>query len=238
MEINILKCLEGASQAEGLTVVIDVFRAFTVECFMYEKSVGKIYAVGSVEDCLSLKKEHPEFILVGERNGVRIDGFDEGNSPYAISLRNDLQGKAVVHTTSAGVQGIVNATKAEEIITGSLVNASAVAQYILSKKPSKVSLVCMGLNAKEDTEEDILCAEYIKALVEGKNLNIHAEISNLKRTSGKKFFDMSNYKIFPEPDFFMCLVPNVFDFVIKAERHGSYVEMKRVGISTEKENVS
>ena len=31
MEINILQLLEGAKQAKGLTVIIDVFRAFSVE---------------------------------------------------------------------------------------------------------------------------------------------------------------------------------------------------------------
>lgn len=35
MEINILHLLEGAKKAEGLTVVIDVFRAFTLEAYMY-----------------------------------------------------------------------------------------------------------------------------------------------------------------------------------------------------------
>lgn len=38
--------------------------------------------------------------------------------------------KTVIHTTSAGTQGIVNAVKADKIITGSLINAKAIAEYI------------------------------------------------------------------------------------------------------------
>ena len=37
MKINILHLIEGAKKAEGLTVIIDVFRAFSLECYLYDK---------------------------------------------------------------------------------------------------------------------------------------------------------------------------------------------------------
>ena len=74
-----------------------------------------------------------------------------------------------MHTTSAGTKGIVNA-----------------------KAPKEVSLVCMGLDALKETEEDNLCAYYIKSILENKNVNIDNEISKLKNTSGARLLKMKN----------------------------------------------
>lgn len=122
MEIRILELIEGAKKAEGLTVIIDVFRAFSLECYLYARGASAVFPAGSVEEARHMKQVHPEYLLIGERRGRRCEGFDYGNSPS--QTRNaDLSGKKIVHTTSAGTQGIVNAVHAEEILTGSLVNA-------------------------------------------------------------------------------------------------------------------
>ena len=70
------------------------------------------------------KKKDNNFILIGERNGIILPGFDYGNSPSQIE-NIDFSGKTVIHTTSCGTQGIAGAINAKEIITGSLVNAKA-----------------------------------------------------------------------------------------------------------------
>ena len=74
------------------------------------------------------------------QEGAKVKGFDYGNSPSSV-LGQDLTGKRIIHTTSAGTQGITNAAHADEIITGSLVNAKAIAAYIKQKNPEEVSLV-------------------------------------------------------------------------------------------------
>ena len=73
----------------------------------------------------------------------------------------------MIHTTSSGTQGIVNAKNADEIITGSFVNVDAIVQYILKAKAEMVSLVCMGYAAERPIEEDTFCAEYISAKLNG-----------------------------------------------------------------------
>ncbi len=229
MEIRILGQLEGAKQAQGLTVIIDVFRAFTVECFLADLGVRKILPMGRVEDCLELKRQNPDYYLVGERKGIKLEGFDSGNSPYYLTTVPQLKGKTVVHSTSAGTQGIVFASNATEIISGSLVNAKAIARYIKKQNPQIVTLVCMGLNGTEESAEDTLCANYIKSLLLDNELNIHDEIADLKNTAGSKFFDRKRME-FPEPDFFMCLVPNVFDFVLKADTSKNPIEMIKIDV--------
>lgn len=218
MNIRILQLVEGAQKARGLTVIIDVFRAFTVEAWLCHNRAAAIIPVGDIQTALDFRAAHSGTLLCGERGGRIIDGFDFGNSPSAIE-HADLTGKTVVHTTSAGTQGIANANGADEIIGGSLVNASAIARYIRRKSPAEVSLVCMGLAGKEETEEDTLCARYIKSLLENEPLaDMAAEIDLLKRTSGAKFFDPAQQDVFPEADFRLSTQVDRFDFVLRYDR--------------------
>ena len=156
-------------------------------------------------------------ILAGERRGRIVPGFDVGNSPSQL-MALDARGKTVVHTTSAGTQGIVNATQATEILGGSLVTAGAIAKYIQKRGIEDVSLVCMGLDAKVPIDEDTLCAEYIKSLLIGTTIDMETEMSKLKYTSGAKFFDPTQSEVFPEDDFHMCTRLNAFDFVLRLEK--------------------
>ena len=162
MNIEILHMVEGAKNAKGLTVIIDVFRAFSVEAYFFASGVKEIIPIGDAELAYKLKSENPEYILAGERKGKILPGFDVGNSPSDV-IKLDCSGKTVVHTTSAGTQGIANASNADEILGASLVNAKATAKYIKSKNPENVSLVCMGLEALSQTEEDFyLCTQVNK----------------------------------------------------------------------------
>ena len=216
-EIRILQLLDGAKKAEGLTVIIDVFRCFTFEAFAFNEGVSHIYPVGDIAKCMQIKSSNEDYIYAGERNGVLIEGFDIGNSPAELVMRYDLRGKIIVHSTSSGVQGIENAKNATEIIGGSFVTAKAISRYIKRKKPDKVSLVCMGWSCTRPTDEDTLCAEYIKSLLIDEPIDIYDKLVSFKDGCGKHFFDNKDKKSFPTPDFFMCLMPNVFDFVLKIE---------------------
>lgn len=228
MNIRILQLVEGAQKARGLTVIIDVFRAFTVEAWMSHNHAAAILPVGDIQSALDYRAAHPGTLLCGERGGRMIEGFDFGNSPSVLE-HADLTGKTVVHTTSAGTQGIANANGADEIIGGALVNASAIARYIRQKNPDDVSLVCMGLAGKEETEEDTLCARYIKSLLEDQPLeDLPAEIDMLKRTSGAKFFDAEQQDVFPEADFHLSTQIDRFHFILRYDRESGC--MHRVDI--------
>lgn len=216
MNIKILQLIEGAKAARGVTVIIDVFRAFSLESYMFSAGVECIYPIGNVDAAYKMKEENPDYILAGERGGAILPGFDTGNAPSEL-YKLDLVGKTVVHTTSAGTQGVANAKDASQILGAALVNARATAEYIRSTGADTVSLVCMGLDAKKPTEEDTLCARYIKAILEGteSEIDMIAEIENLKVTSGAKFFDEKQNSVFPRADFFMCTEVDKFNFAIR-----------------------
>ena len=220
MKIRILHLLSGADQAKGTAVVIDVFRAFSLECYLFSRGVEKIYAVGKEETAWALKQNHPEYIMVGERGGIILPGFDYGNSPSQTE-HAELKGKTVIHTTSAGTQGLVHACAAgaTELLTGSLVNASAVAAYLKEISPKEVSLVCMGNSGTTPAPEDDLCGRYIQSLLTGEELDMGKEIFNLtKEPSVFKFFDSRWKDVFPVKDFILCVEYDRFPFVLKAKK--------------------
>ena len=217
MEINILQLLDGARQAKGLTVIIDVFRAFSVTCYAYAGGVERIYPVGDIEQAYQIKQDHPDYILVGERNEQKPEGFDFGNSPTQL-LAGQIKAKTMIHTTSSGTQGIANAKNAVEIITGSFVNAGAIVRYIQSKQPKVVSLVCMGYACSYPTDEDTFLAEYLKAQLENQPVDFEAMVDKLRLGAGARFFAPEKQAWAPSSDFDLCLSLNRFDFVLKVEQ--------------------
>lgn len=217
MKIEILEFVEGAQRAEGVTVIIDVFRAFSVACYIFDAGAVKLVATGGVDDAFELKKSYKNAILVGERDEKKIDGFDFGNSPTEI-LKGDLNGKTVIHTTTAGTNGLVNAKNAGVVITGSLVNAGAIVKYIKKINPEKVSLVAMGYRATITADEDILCARLIAARLRDSNESFVQKIADLRYGAGKRFFNPENLEFSPPTDFFLCTMTDRFNFVIRSDK--------------------
>jgi 2-phosphosulfolactate phosphatase len=217
MKVQILEFVEGARNAKGVAVIIDVFRAFSVACYAFDSGAVRIIATSEVSEAFLLKKKYKNSVLVGERDEKKIQGFDFGNSPTEI-IKADLTGKTVIQTTTAGTQGLINAVQADAIITGSLVNAGAIVKYIKAVDPDYVSLVAMGYRAVNSAEEDLMCADLIASELRDERYNPENRISDLQNTSGKRFFDAANLEFSPPTDFFLCTMINKFDFVLKATR--------------------
>ena len=214
-KVNILHLIDGAKQAEGLTVIIDVFRAFSLETYLYDMGVELIRPIGTIEEAFRLKETTPNSLLFGERNGIKVEGFDFGNSPSSVTPEI-VKGKTILHTTSAGTQGVVNAKNATRILAGSLVSARAIAEYIIETKPEVVSLVCMGWNAERLAAEDELCAEYIKSILDGEELpNMEKRVADLQFHGGEHFFNPDTQENFPEPDFWLCIKYDRFPYVLE-----------------------
>ncbi len=226
MQIEVMDFVEGAREAKGVAVVIDVFRAFSVACYAYARGAKRIIPVAEIDRALSLKREHPEYLAIGERGGRKVDGFDFGNSPTEIS-QVDVRGKTIVHTTSAGTQGLTNAAQADVVLTGSLVNAAAICSYIESLKPEHVSIVRMGLAAQERCAEDDLCAELLRGRLSGEGYDVSGVREQLRKApAAKKFFDPQATWA-PEGDFDLCTDVDRFGFVLRLSNgnHGSaYLE--------------
>jgi len=227
VQIKILGLIEGAQEATGLTVIIDVFRAFSLECYAFAAGVEKIIPVADIETAYRLKNVYPESLLVGERQEQKPDGFDFGNSPSQLIV-HDLTGKTIIHTTSSGTQGLANARNADEVITGSFVNAGAILQYIREKKPNTVSLVAMGYACLYPVEEDDGCATYIANELNGLPNDFAAMVTEIRETSGARFFLPEKQHFAPEEDFHLCMNINRFNFVLRKETENGHMVIRKV----------
>ena len=229
MEVRILHLAEGARAARGLTVVIDVFRAFSLVPYAFAAGVSRVVPVATEAEARALGDAHPDWLLAGEKDGKPFDGFDFGNAPSEIAGR-DLTGRVLVHRTSAGTQGLVAARDADTLLTGSFVNAAAIVRYIRAEAPDVVSLVCMGWSSEERTVDDIACAEYLAAGLAGDFPDFAPVRERIRAEDcGAKFFDPTR-PWFPEADFDLCLSPSRFDFVALAERGDDGLSLRRVDV--------
>jgi 2-phosphosulfolactate phosphatase len=168
MEVVIESLLAGARRATGKVAIIDVFRAFTTAAVALANRAARIVMVQSVEEALSLRAKGVGQICMGEVKGRAPEGFDFGNSPFAIK-DIDFNGKTVIQRTSAGTQGIVSATRAAELYAASLVTAAATAKALGAGTSSRVTLVPMGAEGVERTDEDELCAIHLRNLLQGRS---------------------------------------------------------------------
>ena len=230
MEISRGSLLAGAQAAKGLSVVIDVFRAFTCAPLLFFLGVEKGILVSTPDEALALKKEDDTLILVGEVDGAPIEGFDFGNSPSQI-LKSDpafFKGKTIVQRTSSGVQGALAALEnSEEVLLGSFALAGSTAKYILEKSPEHVSLLAMGWNLEVSAPEDEWCASYIAYLLGSEDYNhVQALREIIFHDQAQKFLQRKKPH-FPPEDPLLCLQRDVYDFVLRAEREAGMVIVRK-----------
>ncbi|MCL4484282.1 MAG: 2-phosphosulfolactate phosphatase [Bacteroidetes bacterium] len=214
MQIEILQLTEGAKKAKGTTVVIDVFRAFSTACYLFAAGAEKIIPVEQIEEAFRLKEQIPGALLLGERSEKKVEGFDFGNSPTHL-LPHDFSGRTIIMTTSSGTKGLMNAKGADEVLSGSFVNAGAIINYLKKKNPEKISLVCMGYEGRTPTQEDTFLAEYIRAKIVGLPIDFEQMKEKLRMGDGARLLDPANNEWSPATDFDLCLDLNKFDFVLK-----------------------
>ena len=216
-EIRCVDFVSGAREARGLVVVIDVFRAFSLAAHAFARGVARIWPVADIEVARDLKHRHPHAILLGERFAKPLSGFDGGNSPAHLESI-DVAGRTIIHTTHAGTQGLVAATNADEVITGALVNAAAIVEYVQQRPSREVTLVRMGQHATERCVEDDVCAELIVRRLEGGLVDLPNLFDRLRSApSAAKFFDPA-CDWAPERDFELCTRFDAFDFVLQLDR--------------------
>ncbi|GAB4245846.1 MAG: hypothetical protein OHK005_11410 [Candidatus Methylacidiphilales bacterium] len=213
--IQILHLLDGARQASGTTVVLDVFRAFTVACTAFARGAAEILAVDSVAQARALHRDNPGSLLIGERGGLPPPGFTCGNSPSEIEAL-DLTGKTLVHTTSAGTRCLTAAPGADLLLAAAFVNVEATVQYILAHRPATVSIVCAGNAAESPATEDTACAEWIAARLRGQRPDFEPVLATLRTSLEAQRFLLPEKRIAPARDFDLCTELDRYALVLLA----------------------
>lgn len=140
-------------------VIIDVLRATSVIVTAINNGCSKVIPVLSMDEAFRYANENKlQCILGGERNALKIEGFNCSNSPLEYT-KKVISDKTLVITTSNGTRAIRGSENAKNILIGSMINGEAVAKEIL-KLGEDLVLVNSGTNG-EFSMDDFICAGYI-----------------------------------------------------------------------------
>jgi 2-phosphosulfolactate phosphatase len=176
-----------------------------------------------VEEALQLKARLPNSLVCGEVGGLPPDGFDFGNSP-TLTRELDLSGKAIVQRTGAGTQGIVRSVQAETMLAASLVIATATVKLIQRLRPETVTFVITGQYRPEHGDEDLACAEYLEALLQGQRPDPAPVVERVFRSRDALMHLDPNLPAFPRTDLDYCTHIDAFDFgMVVTKENGCHV---------------
>jgi 2-phosphosulfolactate phosphatase len=138
-------------------VVVDILRATSCMTTAFAFGIESIIPVASLEEARSRKSE--DTFTAGERDGKKVDGFDLGNSPFEY-MQPHLKGKNIAFTTTNGTQAIVKSLGAIEIVIGSFLNLSRVANH-LEHCPNHILVVCAGWKGKFNLEDTLFAGALV-----------------------------------------------------------------------------
>lgn len=161
IDVYFLPALIDPSDLSGRSVVlIDVLRATTTIITALSNGAAEIIPSDEIDLArATAENRQPRALLGGERNGMKIPGFDLGNSPLEYS-RDAVTGKTIVLATTNGTRAMFHCRSATEVLVGSFANLSATVDRLRDR--DKIALVCSGTDNRV-TQEDILVAGSVAA---------------------------------------------------------------------------
>lgn len=162
MKIDIIISVDDIKKEkiQGKTVVvIDMLRATSVIVTALANGCSDVIPVTDIEEARNLANSDREtYILGGERNSVKIEGFDFSNSPLDYT-KDIVKDKTLIMTTTNGTNAIHGALGAKNILIGALINAKAVARRSIELNNDLV-IINAGTHG-EFSMDDFICSGYI-----------------------------------------------------------------------------
>jgi len=222
---------------ETVCVVFDVLRATSTFVTALHNGAKAIVPVSEISEALAIKKNQPDVLLGGERNGMRISAggtdFDLGNSPREYTPEK-VRGKTIVSTTTNGTRALRACFGAKIVLASSFLNLSATAKFLRQKNFGDILLVCAG--TEENTAiEDVLAAgalcEILSSSATVGTLSDSAETALLTYTQTKSDLATAignsqngrRLLVIPElrDDVAFCLQRDIFPIIAKMETNGA-----------------
>ena len=149
------------------SVVIDVLRATTTIAWALENGADSVQVFADVDE---LKREAKVFhekdkILVGERGGKKLDGFDLGNSPMGVSTEK-VKGKRVFMSTTNGTRSLHRVRESKSLYTMALPNRRAIAERLQRDNPNEVWIVGSGWEGSYSLEDSLAAGALASLLID------------------------------------------------------------------------
>ena len=200
-----------------IVVVVDILRATSCMTAGIANGVEAIHPVASLEACRTLMATG--YIGAAERGGQKVDGFDIGNSPFSY-MEPAYKGKKIAVTTTNGTVAIEKSKNADQVIIGSFLNLTAVADYV-QQQHKDVLILCAGWQGRVNLEDTLFAGALTEQLKGVFQINCDAAIGaltlyNAAGANISEYLDQSSHvqrlKGFDiQKDIDFCLTKDQFD---------------------------
>jgi len=142
-------------------VVIDVIRATSTICQALESGYERVFCAAVVEEARALREAVGGAVLGGERNAVRIPGFDLGNSPREYL---EPAAETLVLSTTNGTRAVVAAAqRCDRVLVASLLNLAAVVEAA-REAGEDVIVVCAGVQGALALDDAFVAGRIVELL--------------------------------------------------------------------------
>ena len=219
-EVNIVHAtgIEGARNARGTVVVIDVLRSFTVSAYALAGGARECRLVRTVAEARALAATTPSSVVCAEEDALPVEGIPISNSPSMI-LAADMRDRVLIQRSTAGTQAVAVVERGD-IFAASLVVATATAQACLLRKPETLTLV-----ASADHPEDHACARYIEDVIRGEETDLDRLLQPLRDSDRYRRVLAGAWPGFPASDLDLALAPDRFAFAMPLTREAGYLRL-------------
>ncbi|HOW25689.1 MAG TPA: 2-phosphosulfolactate phosphatase [Bacteroidales bacterium] len=150
------------TKGECIIVVTDVLRASTSICSALHHGAIQIRPVATLQEAMNLKEKG--MLVAAERNGVKVDFADFGNSPYDFEGKK-VKGKTIVYTTTNGTRAIEMAREHGTVAIGAFVNLQALSRWII-RQGKPVVMLCAGWKNQFNLEDSVFCGALTESLIQ------------------------------------------------------------------------
>ena len=203
-------------------VVIDVFRASTSITAALYAGATAIHVAGSMDEAEGLKRQLGDrAVLAGERKGLKIPGYDLGNSPREMTP-DTVGGRTVIFNSTNGTKLLRRLAGFEHVAVGSLVSLSATLSYATQFNVHPI-ICCAGREGTFSAEDTLAAGLLISKLrpSDGDLDDAATFARRLVESSGEKWRDWAKSSFHGRylasiglaDDLDYCLTVDRFDFV-------------------------
>ncbi len=143
-------------------VAIDILRATTSICTAFMNGAEKVIPVST--DVELRKYVGTEYIVAAERDGIKLDFADIGNSPSYFT-KSVVEGKTIAYSTTNGTHTINLAAQCHSAAVGSYINISALCRW-LEAGNRDVFLLCAGWKGRFNLEDSVFAGAVTQRLID------------------------------------------------------------------------
>ena len=160
-----------------IAVVIDVLRATTTISWALKNGADSIQVFSDLDLLKNAaeKWDAGHRLMLGERGGKKINGFDLGNSPLSVTKKT-VQGKRLFMSTTNGTKSLKKVQNVEYLFAMALPNRKAVAERIMSLNKKNVLILGSGWEGTYSLEDSLAAGALAMFIKE--NFDFDVNISN------------------------------------------------------------